>query len=198
MERLILARHGESVYSARGLVNGDASVHVGLTATGEEQARALGRELAGEPLDLCVTSALERTGATAALALHGRDVPVLVRPDLNDPRAGRFEGRHLDEYRLWAWAAGSREAAPGGGESRLEAVSRYLGAYRALLERPEAAVLAVAHALPIAYLLSALEGRPPAARMDRPVAYAHPYRLEPADLRRALAVLDSWCARPSW
>jgi len=198
VERLILARHGESDYSARGLVNGDASVRVGLTEAGEAQARALGRELAGEPLDLCVTSALERTRATAALALLGRDVPAQAWAELNDPRAGRFEGLGLDEYRVWAWAAGSQEAAPGGGESRLEAVSRYGRAYAALLARREATVLAVAHALPIAYVLSALEGLPPAPRMDRAVAYAHPYRLAAADLRRALDVIDGWCAAPSW
>jgi broad specificity phosphatase PhoE len=198
VERLILARHGESDYSARGLVNCDASVRVRLTEVGEEQARALGRELAADPLDLCVTSTLERTRATAELALLGRDVPVDSCDGLNDPRAGRFEGLPLDEYRTWAWAAGSRAAAPGGGESRLEAVSRYRRAYAALLERPEATVLAVAHALPIAYILSALEGRPPAPRMDRTVAYAHPYRLAASDLRRALSVLEAWCAAPSW
>jgi broad specificity phosphatase PhoE len=198
VERLILARHGESDYSARGLVNGDASVHVGLTAAGERQAVALGRALAGEPLDLCVTSALERTRATAALALRGRDVPVLAWPGLNDPRAGRFEGLDLGEYRAWAWAAGAREPAPGAGESRLEAVSRYAAAYRALLALPEADVLAVVHALPIAYLLSALDGLPPAARMELPVAHAHPYRVGAAALIGALAVLESWCAAPSW
>jgi broad specificity phosphatase PhoE len=198
VERLILARHGESDYSARGLVNGDASVRVGLTEAGEEQARALGRTLAGEPLDLCITSALERTRATAALALLGRDVPTDAWGELNDPRAGRFEGLPLSEYRVWAWAAGSQEETPGGGESRLEAVLRYGRAYRALLERPEAAVLAVAHALPIAYVLAALEGRPPAPRMDLPVAYAHPYPLGAADLRRALGVIEAWCAAPSW
>ena len=158
MERLILARHGESEYSARGLVNGDASVAVGLTEAGVEQARALGRTLAPEPLDLCVTSALERTRATAALALQGRDVPTAAWGELNDPRAGRFEGLPLAEYRVWAWAAGSQEETPGGGESRFEAVSRYGRAFRAVLERPEAVVLAVAHALPIAYVLAALEG----------------------------------------
>ena len=198
MERLILARHGESDYSAQGLVNGDASVPVGLTEAGEEQARALGRALAGEPLDLCITSALERTRATAALALLGRDVSTDSCGELNDPRAGRFEGLPLAEYRAWAWTAGSHEEAPGGGESRLEAVLRYVRAYRSLLERPEADVLAVAHALPIAYVLEALEGRPPAPRMDRPVAYAHPYRLGSADLRRALALIGDWCAAPSW
>ena len=198
MERLILARHGESGYSARGLVNGDASVPVGLTEAGEEQARALGRALAAEPLDLCITSALERTRATAVQALRGRDVPTAAWEELNDPRAGRFEGLPLAEYRVWAWAAGSQEESPGGGESRFEAVSRYGRAFGAVLERPESVVLVVAHALPIAYVLAALAGFPPDRRMDRPVEYAHPYRLAAGELRRALGVIEAWCAAPSW
>jgi broad specificity phosphatase PhoE len=195
VERLILARHGESEYSVQGVVNGDASVAVGLTERGREEARGLGRELADDELDLCVTSALPRTRATAELALAGRDVPIETWPELNDPRAGGFEGRHLDDYRRWAWSAGSREEAPGGGESRLAAVSRYARAFRRVLERPEAAILVVAHALPIAYLLS---GEPPAARMDLRIEYAHPYRLDAVELERSLAVLQAWCAAPTW
>ena len=42
MQLLILARHGESEYSARGLLNGDPTVGVALTETGEAQARTLG------------------------------------------------------------------------------------------------------------------------------------------------------------
>jgi broad specificity phosphatase PhoE len=198
MERLILARHGESEYSVRGLVNGDASVAVGLTGAGEEQARRLGTLLADEPLDLCVTSQLGRTQLTAALALAGRDVPVEAWGELDDPRAGAFEGLHLDEYRVWAWTAGSRDEAPGGGESRVAAVERYARGLRALLERPEPAVLAVLHALPIAYVLRALEGEPPATRMDRPVVYAHPYRVSAGDLERALGVLEGWAGQPTW
>ena len=99
---------------------------------------------------------------------------------MNDPRAGAFEGGRLDEYRDWAWAAGSSEPVPGGGESRLEVVTRCAAAYRALLDRPEASILAVVHALPIAYLLAALEGEPPAARMDRPVEYAVAHPSTPA------------------
>ncbi len=198
MERLILVRHGESKYSARGLVNGDASVAVGLTAAGEEQARRLAALLADEQLDLCVTSQLRRTQLTAALVLVGRDVPVEAWGELDDPRAGAFEGRHLDEYRAWAWTTGARAEAPGGGESRVAAVDRYARGLRRLLERPERAVLAVAHALPIAYLLRALEGEPPAARMDRPVEYAHPYRLSAGELERALGVLEVWAGQPTW
>jgi broad specificity phosphatase PhoE len=198
MERLVLVRHGESSSSARGLVNGDPAAGVGLTAAGREQARALGRELAAEPLDLGVVTQFRRTRDTAALALAGRDVLVEEEPRLADPRAGRFEGLHLDEYRAWAWAAGSAEDAPGGGESRLAVVDRYAEAYRGLLERPEGTILAVVHALPIAYVLRALEGEPPAARMDQRVEYARPYRLARDELGAALDVLDAWREEPTW
>ena len=198
MKRLLLARHGESEYSVRGLLNGDSSIDVGLTAVGEKQARRLGGLLARQPLDLCVVSELGRTRATADLALAGRGVPLEVWPEFNDPRAGRFEGLHLDEYRGWAWSAGSGEDAPGGGESRLAAISRFVRAYRALCERPEPAILAVVHALPIAYVLQALDGEPPLPRMDRPIEYARPYTLHRDELARALALLEAWSSQPTW
>lgn len=198
MERLILARHGESEYSARGLLNGDPTVGVGLTERGEEEARALGRELADEPLDLGVHSGFPRTRTTLELALAGRDVPVLEDPRLADPGAGGFEGLTLDEYRAWAWYAGSREEAPGGGESRLAVVQRYDTAYRALLARSERTILAVIHALPIAYLLLARDGEPPRPRVDLRIEYAWPYPFTRDELERSLAVLEGWCALPTW
>lgn len=198
MQTLILARHGESVYSARGLLNGDPSVDVGLTEAGEEQARALGEALKTVEVDLCVTTELGRTRRTAELALAGREIPFEVWPELNDPRAGAFEGGRLDEYRAWAWAAGSAEQVPGGGESRFEVIARCSHAYSALLERPEPSILAVLHALPIAYLLAALDSEPPAARMDRPIAYAEAHTVGSGALRAAVGVLEDWCALPGW
>ena len=199
MQRLILARHGESEYSARGLLNGDPAVAVGLTERGREEALRLGRELAGEPLDLAVHTGFPRTRSTLELALAGRDgVPVLEESRLADPGAGDFEGRTLDEYRAWAWTADSRAAAPGGGESRLAVVRRYAAAYRGLLDRSERTILVVLHALPIAYVLIALEGEPPRTRMDVRVDYARPHFLDAGELERALAVLEGWCAAPTW
>ena len=198
MERLILARHGESEYSSRGLINGDPSRAVGLTERGEEEARTLGRELANLPLDLAVHSGFRRTRETLELVLAGRDVPVLEEPRLADPRAGGFEGLTLDEYRAWAGRAGSREEAPGGGESRLALVHRYVSAYRALLAHPQRTILAVVHALPIAYLLLARDGEPPRPRVDLRVEYARPHPFTRAELERSLAVLEDWCASPTW
>jgi len=198
MHQLILARHGESEYSSRGLLNGDPSVAVGLTEAGEAQARALGAVLRDTPIDLCVTTEFGRTQRTAELVLEGRYVPSEVWPELNDPHAGSFEGLPIDEYLVWAGGAGSGEAVPGGGQSRQAIVSRCTRAYRTLLERPEATILVVLHALPIAYLLGALEGTAPAPRMGRVVEHAHPYRAEADELREAVELLERWCAAPSW
>jgi broad specificity phosphatase PhoE len=198
MQQLILARHGESEYSSRGLLNGDPSVAVGLTAAGEAQARALGSALRETPIDLCVTTEFGRTQRTAALVLAGRDVSVEVWPDLNDPQAGSFEGLPIHEYLVWAAGADSAETMPGGGQSRRAIVARCARAYRALLERPEPVILVVLHGLPIAYLLGALEGTDPAPRMGRVVEYAHPYRVEAGELRAAVELLERWCAAPTW
>lgn len=198
MRELILARHGESEYSLRGLLNGEPGAGVGLTERGEEEARELGRELAETSLGLAVHTGFPRTRTTLELVLAEREVPVLEEPRLADPRAGEFEGRTLDEYRAWAWTRNSGEDAPGGGESRHATVERYAAGYRDLLAREEETILAVVHALPIAYLLLAREGEPPRPRMDVPVEHARPYPFAAAELERALAVLEGWCAAPTW
>lgn len=201
MERLILARHGETEWNVEKLVNGDPAVDVRLSAKGREEARRLGEELAGERIDLCVTTPFPRTQETADIALAGRDgaraVPRLVVPELGDPNYGAFEGKGLDDFRTWAWSNAATAAPPGGGESRHAVVVRYLGAFRRLLGRPEGTILAVCHSLPVAYALGARDGRPPEPRAPM-VANAHPYPFERAELERAVAVLEGWCASPTW
>jgi broad specificity phosphatase PhoE len=197
MDEVILARHGESELSVVGTVNGDPAVACALTATGEEQARRLGERIAGASIDLCVTSEFERAVRTADIALAGRDVPRLVRPELNDVRFGRFEGGTLADYRAWAAENEPTTEAPGGGESRSETVARYVRAYRTILARPEQTILVVAHGLPIRYVLNALDERDPAPLVEQ-VAYAEPYRLSNADLERAVERLQLWSCAPAW
>ncbi len=74
MDRLILARHAESVFNVRGVLNGDPSIPGGLTDNGREQARLLGERSRSERIDLCVTTEFDRTRETADVALAGRDV----------------------------------------------------------------------------------------------------------------------------
>ena len=185
MRRAVFARHGESEYSAAGLLNGDTQVSVGLTEAGLEQARRLGEVLRAEPLDLCVTSEFERVRTTADVALEGREVPRLVVPELNDPLYGSFEGAAIDDYRGWAAGAPSSETPGDGGESRQAIVERYVRGLRVVLEREEETILVVAHSLPISYLLGAHEGLEPGARAPL-VPYAIPHGLTTEEVEAAV------------
>ena len=197
MERAILVRHGESQFSARRAVSGEPTVACPLTEEGRRQAAALGPSLAHVPIDLCVTSEFERTQQTGELILAGRDVPRLVVGDLNDPRAGSFEGGALDEYVAWARSHGPLDEPPGGGESRAAIVSRYARGFRTVLDRPERTILVVIHSLPISYVRAAAEGRDPAQAMGL-VAYCEPYELTREELEAAVERLERWAARPAF
>jgi broad specificity phosphatase PhoE len=197
MERALMVRHGESEYSVDLRLNGEPAANVGLTARGEDEARRLGEELAGEPIDLCVTSAFRRTMETADLALAGRRVPRLVLTELNDPRYGPYEGSTLEEYRVWADSARSEARPSDDGESRLEIVARYANALRILLAREERTILVVTHSLPIAYALATRDGRLPSPRVPL-VAHGEPYRFAASELEAAARALEAWVAEPTW
>jgi broad specificity phosphatase PhoE len=197
VERALLVRHAESVLSARGIANGRVDVHCPLSARGAAQGRALARDLAGEDIDLCATSELERTRETADLALAGRAVPRIVVPELNDPLYGRYEGGPLDAYIDWALANDSAAEPPGGGERRQTLVARYAAGFRKVAERPERTILIVTHSLPVAYVLLALAGRDPAPRVPL-VGYATIQVIPAAELADAVSRLETWCAAPTW
>ena len=197
MDRILLARHGESELSVQGLTNGDPSVECGLTERGRAQARRLGEQLSATAPDLCVVSEFQRVQETAELALAGREVPLLVLAGLNDIRFGAFEGKLLADYRAWARAHGPEDVAPGDGDSRVTTVSRYAAAFRTLLARPERTVLAVAHSLPIRYVRDAAAGKPPVPAVEQ-VPYAESFELDAAQLTKAVELLERWTREPAW
>jgi 2,3-bisphosphoglycerate-dependent phosphoglycerate mutase len=192
LKTAILVRHAESEFSARAAVSSDPAVSNPLTPAGEEQARALGSELADEAIDVCVVTELERTRRTAELVLERRRVPIVVVPELNDPRAGRFEGGPLGDFRAWAWEHGSADEPPDGGESRVALSSRLARGYRRVLERPETTVLVIGHALPIAYVLGG-----PTPRIEM-LDYVTSHRLDRDELEAAVERLEAWAAAPTW
>jgi len=196
MRRVILARHGESQFSVRGVMNGDPGLAGPLTEEGVEQARTLGEALRETPIDLCVVTEFERTTQTADVALEGRNVPRLVVPDLNDIHVGEFEGGLLETYRAWARDRSPVES-PAGGESRAGVAERFARGFRRVLVRPEETVLVVAHGLPIRYVLLALEGTEPRPLVES-VDYATPYRLTRSDLEHAVERLELWVGDPVW
>ena len=169
----------------------------GLSELGVEEAHRLGAALAHEPIELGVATRLLRTRETLELALRGREVERVVVPALDEIGFGAFEGGPLADYRTWAWTTEPDVVGPGGAESRATAAERFAGALVALLERPEETVLAVAHALPVRYVLDAADGLIPAARIV-PVQHATPFSLEERAVERAVETLRAWAAAPQF
>jgi probable phosphoglycerate mutase len=95
IHELWLIRHGETEWARLGRHTGRTDVP--LTETGRDQARALGRRLAGHRFDLVLTSPLSRASETAALAGFGAGA--VVDPDLREWDYGIFEGRLTSEIR---------------------------------------------------------------------------------------------------
>jgi broad specificity phosphatase PhoE len=179
MRLFVFARHPESAANAARVLNGDPSHHFGLTPRGEHQAALLGRQLEHVPIDLAVYTRLRRTEQTVEIALRGRGISLFVERDLDELDAGAFEGRPIDEY--WAWKERHRdnERLPGG-ESLDNALARYAGALRRLLERDDPVTLIVCHELAIRHISAA----------DTEIPNAVPHLFDDRALRRALDRLE--------
>jgi broad specificity phosphatase PhoE len=193
VNRVFLVRHAESAYSAKDVVNGNPYTYVPLTRRGRRQAKALGGRLADEPIELCVTSRFPRTRQTADLALGDRPIPRLVLKELDDVRLGDFEARPVQEVRAWLRLHGPAAPIPGGGESRLDSIRRYIDAYRTILAREERVVLVVTHGLPVTIIRLALRGQQvPLTLEEVQVEPAVPFEFSAEELARAVKGLRVW------
>ena len=185
MRLFVLVRHGQSELNAAHRVNGDPDVPVGLTAQGEAEAEALGAQLAGFELDVCVHTRFGRSRRTAEIALAGRNVPFELEPLLDDIDVGDLEGRTIEDYRAWKRRHERTDPFPGG-ESLDAAALRYVDAYGRLLARPERRILVVCHEIPVRYAVNAARG---SAELDGPVHEIRncvPYLFDVQGLERAV------------
>ncbi|HYZ77697.1 MAG TPA: histidine phosphatase family protein [Gaiellaceae bacterium] len=189
MRLFVIARHAESTLNIARRINGDPAVEVPLTDEGREEARQLGIQITNVPLDVCVHTRFGRTRDTAAIALAGRDLPMIVEPLLDDIDIGELEGQSIDDYRAWKRAHARSDRFPCG-ESLDDAARRYARGFRRLLERPEARLLVVCHEIPLRYALNAAGG---SDELDGPVhelRNATPYLFDEPALERAAERID--------
>ena len=187
MERLILARHAESVFNEAGVLNGDPSTPGGLTERGRDQARRLGAMIADDPIDLCITTAFQRTRETADVALSGRTVPRIEIPELDDPPNGDFELRPYEELTAWRATNGPDVPIPGVGIPERALVLRMLMGVDLLIARPEPTVFVIAHGWFVAWILgAATSGAHP---NEGPPGHAIAHRISRPDIARASAEL---------
>jgi broad specificity phosphatase PhoE len=190
MRLFVFARHAESSANASQVMSSDPSRPVALTPRGRLQAHDLGEQIANFGIDLAVHTRFLRTKETAELALGGKDVPFLLEPDLDEIRAGTFDGEPISTY--WAWKEHHQrsERFPLG-ESLDEAARRYAKALRRLLARPEATILIVGHELAIRYISEAAAGADVLGQSEIRIANAVAYLFDEPTLRRAADRLEA-------
>ena len=162
--RLLLLRHGETVYNAGKRMQGQLDTD--LSEAGFAQAKAVAAHLGERERDIrrIVSSDLKRAHLTAVAAGEVLDLPVEVDERLRETHLGVWQGRTHTE--IDAEFAGMRARwrhdatwAPEGGETRVEVSERMRAVVDDLLADdswPGSTVLLVAHGGAIAALTAAL------------------------------------------
>ena len=156
--RLILVRHGETMYNAQRRYTGQSDIP--LNKLGERQSDALVESLATDHFDVIVTSDLERTRVTAEAIARNHSLAIQEDIDLRELAFGEWEGYTYDEVlardaKLVAqWRSDPVTYAPPGGETVSQLRDRCARALRNWQKQyPEASVLWVTHGGLIGVLL---------------------------------------------
>jgi 2,3-bisphosphoglycerate-dependent phosphoglycerate mutase len=141
MAKLVLLRHGESVWNKENKFTGFTDVD--LSDKGVEEAKAAGRTIAHIPFDHVFTSTLKRAYRTAELAMAEagqNQVPTTRHDDLRERDYGDLTGLNKDEMRekfgaeqVHIWRR-SYDVRPPNGESLKDVVARVEPYYRAQIE----------------------------------------------------------------
>lgn len=157
-QELWLIRHGETEWSAAKRHTG--RMDIPLTPTGERQAAALSRSLAGRPFSLVLCSPLQRARETCRLAGYG-DVASMT-DDLLEWDYGVYEGKTTQEIRLEQPGWSIWTATVSNGESTEQVGRRAQQLIRRSLET-EGDVILFAHAHILRILAACWLGLPPDA-----------------------------------
>lgn len=132
MPRLVLVRHGQSLWNLENRFTG--WVDVPLTAQGREEAAAAGRALRATSFDVAYTSALRRAQDTLEIILKTipLEIPVIRDKALNERDYGDLCGlnkaelaRQYGDEQVHIWRR-SYDVAPPGGESLKDTRARTL------------------------------------------------------------------------
>ena len=96
--KLILARHGETIFNRQRKFYGTADVSI--DAVGEKQASILAEKVIKLQPTLFVQTNLQRTGQTLRPLKEKRPaIPTIVLPDLAEKGFGDWEGLDADEIK---------------------------------------------------------------------------------------------------
>ena len=129
--KLYVTRHGQTQWNALDKVLGRTDVP--LDETGRTQAEELARALTGEPIDLVLTSPLQRTAQTGAAVARSLGIPAQTADELIEMNFGIYEGV-LRSDPVYQTAKARYFARYPEGESFLDVAARVYPFLRALPE----------------------------------------------------------------
>jgi broad specificity phosphatase PhoE len=142
MAIIVFETHSTSEDNELGVASGWA--HSRLSATGREQAAALGARRRHDGIDACVSSDLRRAAETAEIALEGTTIPLLLDWRLRECDYGHQTRESAEIHRRER--ASHVDAPYDGGESWRAATGRVAGAVRDISARwPNGRVLVIGH-----------------------------------------------------
>ena len=98
---ILLVRHGETFDNARQIMQGQTQGC--LNETGREQARQVAQRLAQEPVDVVVSSDLQRAVQTAEIIAESHGLTVVTTPLLRERDWGGFTGRFIPDLKGEVW-----------------------------------------------------------------------------------------------
>jgi len=132
-----------------------------------------------------------RTQESLDILLAGRTVTRVCIAEFGDVRLGVFEGRPVGEYRDWRVGRSPGER-PHGGESRIDALARYVRAAQRLLELEGSCAVAVLHDVPTRFIANAANGDDP---IDGPITHIANMELTVLDRAALIGAVDVMRAR---
>ena len=200
MLRLLLVRHGESVWNEEERIQGQQDIP--LSENGRRQAMALGERLQRVKIDACFSSPLKRAMETAELILKasGNSLPIFTLPELMERNFGDWEGKCVADLKVERadefarWVAAHYLPAPPRGESVEELLARVkMGLERILAEVSDGTVLVVGHSGSVKAAICVLFQLPPESFAKLKVDNASLTVLEISDGRPRLCHFNDTC-----
>ncbi len=158
--RLILARHGETLWNRDRKIQGITDI--GLSDLGMEQAKKLALSLQNEKLDAIITSPLERAYETARIIGTYHDLSIAVENDLQELDVGKLGGMTFTELMvmypefLGQWMLDNASVVMPHGESLMELQERVWPVIQRICKNAENALI-VSHNFVIITILCKIQ-----------------------------------------
>ena len=151
MPKVILVRHGKTVWNAEGRYQG--KMDIPLNEEGKEQARRVGEELKDFPVKAVFSSPLSRCRDTAEETARHHGLEVQVKEGFKEIDHGEWEGMLASEVEerypelLKLWRTKPAEVQMPGGESLKDVYDRAVKAFEEVVSQfsPEDLIVIVGH-----------------------------------------------------